>query len=113
MFRFRFLVEIAAPVLILCWAAISVYAAAAGQSGYGALSALEREVASKQEEVDALKARRLALEKHADLLSSRSLDPDYADERIRGILGYAREGDVVITREELERALAEGRRRSN
>lgn len=59
-------------------------------------------------EVDLLRARREALEKRADLLNSKSLDPDLVDERIRSILGYSREGDIVITRQELDRALKLG-----
>ncbi len=107
MFRVRFLIDIVAPALILCWAAIFIYSAAAGQSGFGALSALNREVEEKAAEVDALRARRIALEKNADQLASKSLDPDLAEERIRKILGYTREGDVIVTARELEEALGE------
>ena len=106
MFRVRFLIDIVAPALILCWAAIFIYSAAAGQSGFGALSALNREVETKAADVDALRARRIALEKNANQLASKSLDPDLAEERIRKILGYVRDGDVVITAHELEEALA-------
>ena len=60
MFRVRFLIDIVAPALLLCWAAIFIYSAAAGQSGFGALSALNREVETKAAEVDALRARRIA-----------------------------------------------------
>ncbi len=105
MFRVRFLIDIVAPALILFWAGIFIYNAAAGQSGFGALSALNREVDAKAAEVDALRARRLSLEKVADQLASKSLDPDLAEERIRKILGYARQGDVIVTAQELEEAL--------
>ncbi len=107
MFRVRFLIDIVAPALILCWAAIFIYSAAAGQSGFGALSALNREVEGRAAEVDALRARRIALEKNADQLASKSLDPDLAEERIRKILGYTRDGDVIVTAGELEEALGE------
>ncbi len=93
------------PALILCWAAVFIYNAAAGDSGFGALAALKEEVDAKAADVDAVRARRIELERRADQLSSRSLDPDLADERIRAILGYVREGDVVISQQELERAL--------
>ncbi len=105
MFRVQFLFDIVAPALILCWAAIFIYNAAAGDSGFGALAVLDREVAAKTDEVDALRARRVALENKADRLSSKSLDPDLAEERIRRILGYARDGDVIVTAPELEEAL--------
>ena len=106
MFRVRFLIDIVAPALLLCWAAIFIDRAAAGQSGFGALSALNREVETKAAEVDALRARRIALEKNANQLASKSLDPDLAEERIRKILGYVRDGDVVVTAQELDEALA-------
>lgn len=105
MFRVRFLIDVVAPALILCWAAIFIYSAAAGQSGFGALSTLNRDVEAKTEMVDALRARRIALEKNADQLASKSLDPDLAEERIRKILGYVREGDIVVTAQELDEAL--------
>ena len=107
MFRLRFLFEILLPALVLCWAAIFFHNAAAGESGFGALSSLKREAAAKAAEVDALRARRQALEAHANQLSSRALDPDLAEERIRSVLGYAREGDVIVTAQELEKALGE------
>lgn len=105
MLRSRFIFEVAAPSLLLCWAAILIYSAVAGEAGYRALAALEAELEDKGAEVDALHARRLALEKRADQLSSKSLDPDLVDERIRAILGYSRAGDVVISRGEIDQAL--------
>ncbi len=105
MLNARFLVEIVFPALVLCWTAVLVYSAVAGSTGYRALSSLEAAVEEKTGEVDALKARRAALEKRADLLNSGSLDPDMVDERIRAVLGYSREGDVVIPRREAETLL--------
>jgi len=105
MLRTRFLFEIVAPALILSWAATLIYSAAFGETGYGALAALNVEREEKQAAFDALQARRMALEKRADLLSSKSLDPDLVDERIRSVLGYSRKGDVVVSREEIARAL--------
>lgn len=105
MFNLRFLLNIVAPALLLGWAAISFYSAVMGQSGFGALERLETKVEARAAEVDAIRATRIALEKRADMLNSKSLDPDMADERIRAILGYAREGDVVISREDLKNAL--------
>lgn len=105
MLRTRFLFEIVAPSLILCWAATLIYSAAFGETGYGALKALNGELDEKQAAFDALHERRLALEKRANQLNSKSLDPDLADERIRSVLGYSRDGDIVITRSEIARAL--------
>lgn len=112
MFNLRFLIDIVGPALLACWAVLFIYKAAAGQSGFGALSVLEDEVEVKAAEVEALRERRMALEKHANQLNSKSLDSDLAEERIRSVLGYTREGDIVVSREELEKALADrGQRR--
>ena len=105
MFRSAFLFEIVLPAVIVCWAATLLYSAVASDTGYRALAMLESEVAAKTGEVDALREHRLALEKRADLLNSGSLDPDLADERIRAILGYSRDGDIVIPRREVDRLL--------
>ena len=105
MLNLRFLAEIVFPALVLCWAAVLIYSAVAGSTGYRALSALETELEDKTAEVDVLKARREALATRADLLNSRSLDPDLVDERIRAVLGYSREGDIIIPRREAEALL--------
>ena len=105
MLRTRFIFEIVAPSLILCWAATLIYTAAFGETGYGALKALNGDLEQKQAAFDALQMRRMALEKRANQLNSKSLDPDLVDERIRSVLGYSRDGDVVVSRAEIARAL--------
>ena len=110
MLRIRFLLDIAFPALVMCLTGILLYGAAASDTGYRALSELQDEAATKDAELEALRTRRLELEKRADLLSSRSLDPDILDERIRSVLGYSREGDVVISRRELDRLLSAEKR---
>ena len=105
MLNVRFLVEIVFPALVLCWAAALIYSAVAGPTGYRALSALETALEEEAEAVDGLKARRAALAKRADLLNSKSLDPDLVDERIRAVLGYSRDGDVIIPRREADELL--------
>ena len=112
MLRSRFLFDVLVPSCILFWAAILVYSAVFSNTGYRALAGVEAETTALAEEVDLLRARREALEKRADLLNSKSLDPDLVDERIRSILGYSRDGDVVISREELDRAIALSTRQS-
>ena len=110
MLRIRFLLDIVFPALVMCLTGILVYGATASDTGYRALGKLEEEVEAKTADLDALQARRIELEKRADLLNSKSLDPDILDERIRAVLGYSREGDVVISRRELNRLLSEEKR---
>ncbi len=106
----QFILSVVLPSLLVCWAATIIYSAVAGRSGYAALAHLEAEVETKTTEVDLLTARREALQQRADQLNSKSLDPDLVDERIRSVLGYSREGDVVVSRQALDDAL---RNRSN
>jgi cell division protein FtsB len=110
MLRIRFLLDIAFPALVMCLTGILVWGATASDTGYRALSQLQDEAEVKTAELDALRARRLELEQRADLLNPKSLDPDILDERIRAVLGYSREGDVVIPRRELDRLLSEEKR---
>ena len=110
MLRIRFLLDIAFPALVMCLTGILLYGAVASDTGYRALGELRKEAETRTADLDALQARRMELEKRADLLNSRSLDPDILDERIRAVLGYSREGDVVIPRRELDRLLSEEKR---
>ena len=105
MLRIRFLLDIAFPALVMCLTAILVYSAVVSDTGYRALAELRKDRAAKAATLDGLEARRMELEKRADLLNSKSLDPDLLDERIRAVLGYSREGDVVISRRELDSLL--------
>lgn len=105
MLRNRFLFDIAFPALVMCLTAILLYSAVASDTGYRALANLRDDKEQQSAALDGLTARRQELEKRANLLNSRSLDPDLLDERIRAILGYSREGDVVISRRELDRLL--------
>ena len=97
----QFVFGVMIPALMMCWAAATIYSAVAGNAGYGALARLQKEVAAETAELDGLRAHREALEKRADQLNSKSLDPDLIDERIRSVLGYSKDGDIVISRRAL------------
>ncbi|MBL4620450.1 MAG: septum formation initiator family protein [Marinicaulis sp.] len=105
MLRSKFIFNVLAPSFLLTWATALVYSAVFSDTGYRALSNLEAEVETLSEEVTVLHERRVAMQKRSVLLSSKSLDPDLIDERIRSVLGYSREGDISISRRELDRAL--------
>ncbi len=105
MLRSRFFVDVIAPALCVCWAAVFIYSAIAGEAGYGTLAELQVELQEKSAEVEALRARREALEKRANLLNSKSLDPDLVDERVRSVLGFSAEGDIIIPRDEISRLI--------
>ncbi len=113
MLRSKFIFNVLAPSFILTWTAALVYSAVFSDTGYRALSNLEAEVEVLSEEVTLLREHRDALQKRAVLLSSKSLDPDLIDERIRSVLGYSREGDISISRRELDRALKNRAKRTD
>ncbi|MFN0024933.1 MAG: FtsB family cell division protein [Parvularculaceae bacterium] len=102
--------DVVAPALTVCWAAFMAYDAVAGPTGYRALSEARAELARKRVEVAVLVAQRESLERAANQLNRRSLDPDILDEKIRSVLGYAADGDIVIPRDELERMLERARK---
>lgn len=102
--------DVVLPALAVCWAVFIAYDAVAGPTGFRALRAARAEVAVKRAEVEALNERREALERTASQLHRRSLDPDMLDEKIRSVLGYAAQGDIVIPRDELDRMLERARK---
>jgi len=101
----KFIVDVVAPALCVCAIAYFAYGAIAGATGYRELSALRLEAGERAQEVDALTALRTELEGHANQLNPKALDLDLIDERVRAILGFTHERDLVLPREELERIL--------
>lgn len=106
----KLIVDVVLPALAVCWAFVLALDMVAGPSGLRALREARAEVGAKRAEVAALAARREALERTANQLNRRSLDPDMLDEKLRSVLGYAAEGDIVIPRDELERLLERARK---
>lgn len=98
--------DVVVPALFACWIAWLAYGAFAGAAGFRVLTDLQKRLIEQRSEVAELQARRAALAKRADLLNPKSLDPDMIDERIRAVLGYARDGDIVVPRSEIERLTA-------
>lgn len=98
--------DVLAPALVACWIAYIAYGAVAGAAGFRVLSKLETELAAKRADLAEVEARRSALEHRADLLNPKSLDRDMVEDRVRSVLGYARAGDIVVPRSEVERLLA-------
>ncbi|MEL7489539.1 MAG: septum formation initiator family protein [Pseudomonadota bacterium] len=99
----NFFIEAAGPALFVIWIVYMGFMAIAGGAGFRTLWALEEDVAAAAQEVDLLTRQRQALERRADMLNPRSLDPDMVDESIRVVLGYAHEDDIVLPRQEIDR----------
>ncbi|MEL6111448.1 MAG: septum formation initiator family protein [Pseudomonadota bacterium] len=107
--RLGLFVEILLPVLLVGWAAIMIFGATVSTTGYRSLDLLRGELAELDEGLSKLTAHRQWMDNRAQLLQSAALDPDMVDERIRGVLGYAQDGDMVITRKDLRAAVARAR----
>jgi cell division protein FtsB len=106
----KLIFDVVAPALVVCWTAFLAVDAVAGPTGLRALREARAEAAAKRAEVAALVVRREALERTATQLHRRSLDPDLLEEKIRSVLGYAAEGDIVIPRDEFDRMLERARK---
>ena len=83
------------------------YSAIIGATGYRTLDVLRAEVDERAAEVRALSDKRRRLEIVARQLNPKSLDPDLVDEKIRTVLGYVDENDVVVPRDQFEEILSE------
>ncbi len=52
-----------------------------------------------QEQLDDIKAKRIALETRVNLMRPDSIDPDLLDELARSALGYVLPNDLTVTRQ--------------
>ncbi|MDZ7627713.1 MAG: septum formation initiator family protein [Parvularculaceae bacterium] len=106
----KLILDVVLPALAVCWAIIFALETVAGPTGLRTLRSVRAELSAKRAEVEALTARREALERTATQLNRRSIDPDLLDEKLRSVLGYAAKGDIVIPRDELDRMLERARK---
>ena len=67
-----------------------------GEHGLGALKEAEAQEANLRRELGELRAERQALANRVARLDERYLDLDLLDERIRAVLGHAREDELII-----------------
>ena len=106
------LLDAIAPAFCMCWIGYFAYDGLVGATGIRALRELEATADREQAVVAELTAERQRLEMVARQLNPKSLDPDMAEEKIRSVLGYVEEGDLVIPREELDAILNADRRKA-
>ncbi len=72
------------------------YHALAGRSGLFALGEYKTQQVELAAEAKTVAARKAALERKIQLLDPRKVDPDLADELVRGNLGVVRPDEVVV-----------------
>jgi cell division protein FtsB len=88
--------QVVVPVLGIALLAYFAYHAIQGDRGLFAWMALNQQLKQTHALADAVAAQRAELENRVERLSSASLDPDLLDERVRAMLNYARQDEVVI-----------------
>jgi cell division protein FtsB len=108
----RFFLRTAVPALCVMMILYFAYAATLGPYGLREAASAARVRDALASEVAEIEARRERLRLIADQLNPKGIDPDLLDEKIRSVLGYVAEGDVVVPREELEKVLKEIRSRA-
>ena len=86
----------------ICFAAVAYFAyyAIYGQFGYGELVQTRAALTVEEGRLARLDAENARLARRARLLASAHVDPDYLDERLRALAGYARPGDIIVMRPE-------------
>lgn len=92
----RRLLEIVVPAIMISLLGYFAYHALQGQNGLLAYLRLDKELAIQERLVADISAEREALEHRVHLMRPSSIDPDMLDEQVRAVLGYAREGEVII-----------------
>ena len=88
--------QVVVPVLAIVLLAYFAYHAIQGDRGLFAWMALNQQLKQTHALADAVAAQRAELENRVQRLSSASLDPDLLDERVRAMLNFARQDEVVI-----------------
>lgn len=86
----------AVPALCACMIAYFGYSAVHGDHGLIAYLQFGQKIAALEADLDAIQARRQALEHRVSQLRPQSLDPDLLDERARETLGFAHPNERVI-----------------
>lgn len=84
------------PVLTVTFLGYFAYHAIEGDHGFKAWVRLTGERAELLEKAEQAHARRAALENKVALLKPDNLDPDLLSERVREVLGFAHQNEVVI-----------------
>ncbi|MDA5193799.1 FtsB family cell division protein [Govanella unica] len=84
------------PVLTVTFLGYFAYHAIEGAHGFKAWVRLSGEKTELQTKAVEAHARRAALENKVALLKPDNLDPDLLSERVRDVLGFAHQSEVVI-----------------
>ena len=99
-------INLGVPIVALIFFGLMVFSAVFGDMGYQTHAALMSQHRAMAAEVDGLQDYRLRLENKVRLLKSSALDKDMVEERIRAILKYSEDGEIIIPRHQVDEILA-------
>ena len=84
------------PALCILVTGYFAYHALAGRTGVFALGGYKAQQVEMAAKAEMVAARKAALERRVALLDPKRVDPDLADELVRGNLGVVRPDEVVV-----------------
>ncbi len=86
---------------LICSAIVLYYAFHAIYGAHGLITRtdIEKRIAHKEVQLSELVAQRAEIERRIELMKPGQIDPDILDERLRLLLGYGREDEIVIFRD--------------
>ncbi len=85
-------------IIGMCLICYFSYHALLGERSYIKLVTLEHEIAALSFTHAAEKAAREQIERHVVMMRPDSMDRDLAEERVRYVLGYGRDDDLMVMR---------------
>ena len=88
-------------VIGICLSFYFCYHLIAGQRGYFRLISLESRIANTSSEYESLKTEREAVEKKVVMMRPGSIDRDLLEERVRYVLGYTYDNEVILLQNRL------------
>lgn len=91
------------PSVVICLVGYFAYHLIQGSRGLLAMKDLERTVTEYQDRLAQLKEKHDQMLQKVRLLKSDSLCPDLLEERAKAVLGYTRQNEQVVLRDEFEK----------
>lgn len=99
LFRHRAIIrENLISLIGMCLCLYFTYHALSGSRSLMQMVTLKSQIETTKQERDILQIERKALEKKVSMMRPGSLDKDLLEERVRVVLGYKDENDLVILR---------------
>ncbi len=83
-------------IIGICLSFYFCYHLVAGQRGYLRLMSLENKLASAEQQLDTVQAKRTKVEKKVVMMRPGTIDRDLLEERARHVLGYRHKDELIL-----------------